>query len=304
MANDRTLIWLKYRFIGDAVLSTPLIHAVADHFGAADVLAAPHLVELLRQEPKITLHEDTKLRGTKLFLNRLKWLRKQRYSCAVIVNRNFRTALLARLAGIPRRIGLDTEGRGILLTDRVPYDRTKHEAIAYARLGEPLGLTIEPLPPRLHVSPEERARGLDLLAGTRIGVQPGSTMHDRTFPADVLAKIINELGEPVALFGAGSEKAYADALAPLLDRAPVDLVGKCNLRESMGALANLDTFVAADSGLVHISAALGVRTVATFSLTPHFQWGHHYEPHRVLHAPEGAMARMDPAEVVAAIRGR
>lgn len=303
MASDRTLIWLKYRFIGDAVLSTPLIHAVSAKMGHADLLGASYHLELLAEEPRLTLHLDTKLRGTRAFLDRLRWLRQQRFAQAVIINRNFRTALLARLARIPRRIGFATEGRSFLLTDRVPYDPTQHEAIAYAALGRPLGLEVRPLPPCLHVSAAEQTRGRELLQGATIGVQPGATGADRIFPPERLAEIINQLDQRVALFGAASERSFTDDLLPHLTHTPTDLVGKCTLRESMAALSQLSVFAAADSGLVHTAVALNVRTVATFSRTPAHQWGHNYPPHRVLVAPQGNMADVPIADVVAAIRG-
>ncbi|MCC7435214.1 MAG: glycosyltransferase family 9 protein [Methanoregulaceae archaeon] len=303
MASDRTLIWLKYRFIGDAVLATPLIHAVSAKMGHADLLGASYHLELLAEEPRLSLHLDTKLRGMGAFLDRLRWLRQQRFSQAVIINRNFRTALLARLAGIPRRIGFATEGRSFLLTDRVPYDPTQHEAIAYAGLGKPLGLDVTPLPPCLHVSPAEKAKGRELLQGATIGIQPGATGADRIFPPERLAEIVNQLDQPVSLFGAASERSFSDALLPHLEHAPIDLVGKCTLRESMAALSQLKVFAAADSGLVHTAVALGVRTVATFSRTPAHQWGHDYPPHRVLVAPKGIMAEVPIADVVTAIRG-
>src|SRR5690606_26303279 len=47
---------------------------------------------------------------------------------AFVLKRSFSAALLAWLAGIPERIGFDTEGRGLLLTRRVRYDREKPEA--------------------------------------------------------------------------------------------------------------------------------------------------------------------------------
>lgn len=301
MRDERTLVWLKYRFIGDAVLATPLIHAVSAHVGQAEVLGASYHLELLAHEPRLTLHLDTKLRGNRVFLDRLRWLRAQRFNQAVIVNRNFRTALLARLAGIPRRIGFNTEGRGLLLTDRVPYDPLKHEAISYARLGEPLGLKIEPLPPSLSVSDAERQHGAELRQGATVGIQPGSTGADRVFSSEMLGDIVNRLGERVVLFGAQSERSFADALLPHLKAAPVDLVGKCSLRETMAAMSGLNVFNAADSGLVHIAAALGVRTVATFSRTPAHQWGHDYAPHRVFVAPEGLMSNMNVETVAQAI---
>lgn len=303
MASDRTLIWLKYRFIGDAVLASPLVHAVSAKMGHADLLGAAYHLELFAEEPRLTLHLDTKLRGTRAFLDRLRWLRQERFAQAVIINRNFRTALLARLAGIPRRIGFATEGRSFLLTDRVPYDPTQHEAIAYASLGKPLGLGFAPLPPCLHVSEAEAAQGRDLLQGATVGIQPGATGADRIFPPDRLADIVNQLDQPVALFGAASERAFTEAVLPRLRKTPIDLVGKCTLRESMAALSQLSVFAAADSGLVHTAVALGVRTVATFSRTPAHQWGHDYAPHRVLVAPQGIMADVPIADVVSAIRG-
>lgn len=303
MSSDRTLIWLKYRFIGDAVLASPLVHAVTANTGQADLLGAAYHLELYAQEPNLKLHLDTKLRGSAAFLDRLRWLRRQRFGQAVIINRNFRTALLARLAGIPRRIGLATEGRSFLLTDRVPYDPTQHEAVAYAALGRPLGLEIEPLPPCLHVSADEQVRGRELVQDATIGIQPGATGADRIFPPDRLAQIVNLLDEPVVLFGAASERPFADALLPHLALPPVDLVGRCTLRETMSALSQMRVFAAADSGLVHTAVAMGVRTVATFSKTPAHQWGHHYPPHRVLIAPGGNMAEVPIADVVSAIRG-
>lgn len=302
MPNERTLIWLKYRFIGDAVLATPVIHAVAEKVGRAELLGASYHLELLAAEPRLDLHLDTKLRGMPVFLDRLRWLRRQQYSQALIINRNFRTALLVRLAGIKRRVGFNTEGRGLLLTDRVPYDPTLKEAANYARLGQPFGLEVAPFPPRLTLTDEERLRGQRLVKGARIGLQPGSTGADRIFPPELLAEIANRLDEPVVLLGAKSERSFADKLLPHLRLPPVDLVGSCTLRESMAALAALQVMAGPDSGLMHTSVAVGTRTVTTFSRTPAPQWGHDYAPHRVLIAPQGDMAQVAADDVIGAIR--
>jgi ADP-heptose:LPS heptosyltransferase len=119
----------------------------------------------------------------------------------------------------------------------------------------------------------------------------------------MLAEIVNRLGERVVLLGAGSERPFADALLPHLNLPPVDLVGACTLRESMAAASHLEVMVGPDSGLMHTCVAVGVRTVTTFSRTPHLQWGHDYAPHRVLIAPEGDMSRVPVEDVVSAVQG-
>ena len=46
-------------------------------------------------------------------------LRKRKFDWAVLLTNSFRSALLARLAGVKRRIGYNHEGRGLLLTDKL-----------------------------------------------------------------------------------------------------------------------------------------------------------------------------------------
>ncbi len=305
MSSSRTLAWLKYRFIGDAVLATPLLHALAQNFPAPDVLVSPHLKTLLSGEPGMNLVDLLPQRGFSAIRRTVLSIRKQRYDTVVLVNRNYRSALLARVAGIKRRIGHDTEGRAWLLTDPVPYDPMAFEGLAYANLGSPLGLNVPAHPPRLTLRPGERERGDELRAGATVMFQPGATVADRTFPTVTSAEIINALsaeGHRVALIGGAAERSFVEPLLPLLNEAPVDLVGACSLRETMGVLQGGSVLVAPDSGMVHVSAAMGLPTVTTFSLSPSSKWGHDYPPHRIFSAPECAMPRMDVGAVIDAAR--
>src|SRR5690606_19689918 len=51
-------------------------------------------------------------------------LRRDRFDLAVLLTNSFRSGLVARLAGIPRRLGYARDGRSWLLTDRVSPPRT------------------------------------------------------------------------------------------------------------------------------------------------------------------------------------
>ena len=53
-------------------------------------------------------------------------LRRGRYDLAILLPNSFRSALTARLAGIPRRVGYARGGRGWLLTDRLEPPRDSH----------------------------------------------------------------------------------------------------------------------------------------------------------------------------------
>ena len=53
-------------------------------------------------------------------------VRPRQYDTALLLTNSFSTALITRLAGIPRRIGFDKDARGLLLTDTldVPHNAT------------------------------------------------------------------------------------------------------------------------------------------------------------------------------------
>ncbi len=74
-------------------------------------------------------------------------LRRRRFDWAVLLPNSFRSALIVRLAGAGRRIGYDRDGRGLLLTDRLPLRNRRGE-------DEPSGRQPGPsAPPPIEPSP-------------------------------------------------------------------------------------------------------------------------------------------------------
>ncbi len=67
-------------------------------------------------------------------------LRQRRFDLAVIPERSPLPALAAALAGIPRRVGLDSAGRGFALTDRVSLRGVRHETDLALDLARTLGI--------------------------------------------------------------------------------------------------------------------------------------------------------------------
>jgi heptosyltransferase-2 len=138
--RQRILV-MRYRFIGDTLLTVPFLRHLRAACPSAriDFLAAPQSGELLRDCPYIDnliLFDTTRkhryenvdpAQPRQSFWSYADLLRKNRYDMAFVLKRSFSSAALAFLAGIPERIGFNTEGRGLLLTRRVPYARDRHE---------------------------------------------------------------------------------------------------------------------------------------------------------------------------------
>jgi heptosyltransferase-2 len=114
-------------WVGDFVMATPALRAIRRRFDKAHIvfLMEPNLAELVRggdwmdecmawpaKEKRSILHRE--------YRDLVFELRRRRFDWAVLFPNSFRSATLARLAGCKRRVGYDRDGRGWLLTDRVP----------------------------------------------------------------------------------------------------------------------------------------------------------------------------------------
>jgi heptosyltransferase II len=131
-ADPRSILVILPTWVGDFVMATPALRAIRRRFPSAGItfLLEPNLGDLVRggdwMDECITWPE----RATRSPLHRayrdLVWdLRRRRFDWAVLFPNSFRSALLARFIGVRRRIGYDRDGRGWLLTDRIPIKNRK-----------------------------------------------------------------------------------------------------------------------------------------------------------------------------------
>lgn len=109
-------------WVGDAVMATPAVKVLRRAFPGAFIgaLVRPGIDALLAGVPFVDEFHVESTRGVMGPKRSAAKVRGRRYDAAVLLTNSFSTALATRLAGIPRRIGYDRDGRGLLLTDRLP----------------------------------------------------------------------------------------------------------------------------------------------------------------------------------------
>ncbi|MEA3245896.1 MAG: glycosyltransferase family 9 protein, partial [Gemmatimonadota bacterium] len=115
---------IQTSFLGDTVLTTALIAELAAR-GPVDVLTTPAAAGLLANNPGIRACIAYDKRGADAGFGGMRRmaarLRRERYDSAYLAQGSWRSAALAALARIPRRVGFDTSAGRWLYTERVPH---------------------------------------------------------------------------------------------------------------------------------------------------------------------------------------
>ncbi|MCX7798916.1 MAG: glycosyltransferase family 9 protein [Fimbriimonadales bacterium] len=266
MPGAKALLLLKPRYIGDAVLALPLLDVLLESYADVAVCASPWLRPVFQGRRCGWLDPPPSSVG-----GQLRWarsVREGRFEAAYLANRSFRSALLVRLAKVPRRIGHATEARSWLLTHTVPHDPACFEADALLSLADSLGSVRRGLRPS--ISLEAPFDGL-------VRVQPGARHAWKRPPWGRLSQALRSAGldaAQVELVGGPSELEHCRQFAALHDQGARVWIGGPDLEPTLARLAASKAFVAGDTGLVHLAAALGVPTLAFVAprLAPKWGW--------------------------------
>ncbi|MES2228753.1 MAG: lipopolysaccharide heptosyltransferase II [Pseudomonadota bacterium] len=265
------------QWIGDAVMSEPLLARLAARGEVPTVAALPWVAPVYRAMPQVAgVIELPFAHG------RLDWVARRRvaadlrgrFDAAYVLPNSLKSALIPWLAGIPKRIGYRGEGRVVLLNERLPNPTGRPPMVAfYAALdGAPAR---EGERPRMTLSQPVLAEAT-IAAGVRPGAYwafaPGAEYGPaKCWPAGHYAELARSLhrqhGQPVLLLGSAREAALCEQIAARSDGACRVLAGKTSLQDAMALIAAARGVVSNDSGLMHVAAAFGVPQAAVFGST-------------------------------------
>jgi heptosyltransferase-2 len=209
-------------------------------------------------------------------------LRGRHYAQALIMSRKWKAALAPWLAGIPKRTGFVGEYRYGLLNDvRVGERKLPRMIDQMGALAMPAGAALPaewPLPelkvPAREVNAWCERRGLADDDPPIVTLSPGAVGEGKAWPPAYyaeLAKALVEDGASVWVLGGPNETAIAKQIIDGAGPKVRDVTGT-DLRNAVLAMAAADAAVTNDSGLMHVSAAIGTPTIAIFGPTSPWHW--------------------------------
>ena len=212
------------------------------------------------------------------------WLKSRRYSRAYLLKPSFSAAALAKLAGIPCRIGFAGESSP-LLTRRVRRRRGRHQVETYLDLLRAEGFPIDDGRNENWVGESSATRIGPLVdrlpAGRkRVFLAVQSTDVLKHWPAERWQGIVRWLVESkqceVVLCGGPADIAAHDALREAVGPAVAahvhDVSEWVSLADAAALAVKMDLCLGIDTGLVHLASSVGVPAVVLVGPTDPNRW--------------------------------
>lgn len=265
------------QWIGDAVMSEPLLARLAGRGEALAVAALPWVAPVYHAMEQVGEVIELPFAHGRLDLaarRRLARAWRGRFDIAYVLPNSFKSALLPFLAQVPLRIGYLGESRYVLLNQRLANVAGRPPMVDFysALAGEPARSGQRP---RLRFDPARIGAATE-----RAGVAPGGYRvfapgaeygPAKCWPAAHYAALARALHAqdrlPVLLLGSGKETALCRGIAQASGGACEVLAGQTSLIDAMALIAAAHGVVSNDSGLMHVAAAFGVPQVALFGST-------------------------------------
>ncbi|OQY46471.1 MAG: hypothetical protein B6242_07760 [Anaerolineaceae bacterium 4572_78] len=290
--HPKKIIVIKPCCLGDVVLATPAIAALHARYPQAmiDVAVGTWSRSVLENNPHINHLIDSGRVGQGHYSLHDVWRFAQRvrngnYDLAVTLDRSPLVGMVAWLAGIRHRLGMDSGKRGFAHTVRVHVPQAvRHEAMLYLDCVAMTGIKTT----TNHVSnfwtefhPSWSNKALPSSSYVVIhpsgGVNPGMTMLDKRWTSVRFAKLasrFNQAGFSVIFSGTKDDIPLCKEIINLMTTDDIYiLAGKLTL-EQFGALCQQATlFIGGDTGAMHIAVATGCKTLAIFGPTDPKRYG-------------------------------
>ena len=265
------------QWIGDAVMSEPLLARLAERGERITVAALPWVAPVYRAMPQVGEVIELPFAHGRLDWGQRKRIAAELRGCfdvAYVLPNSLKSALIPWLARIPLRLGYAGESRFVLLNRRLPNPAGRPPMVAFysALAGDPERAGERPLLKFPSTILEGAARTADVEVGAYWAFAPGAEYGPaKCWPAERYAELARMLHErhglPVLLLGSGKEAALCEQIAVAAPGACRVLAGKTSLIDAMALIAAARGLVSNDSGLMHVAAAFSVPQVAVFGST-------------------------------------
>jgi len=267
-------------WLGDAVMATPFLISLRKYFPGLSIylLCRNYVSEIFARNSAVDHLVIYEGRNPFKIMKLLRSVRPNMgWRFSFILPNSFFSALISFLSGSRRRIGYASEMRQILLTDILKGGQRRdiHMSDVYMKLLDDITeMDREDIPMPVVVPPynwQETVREV-VGEGKFMVVSPGATYGEaKKWAIDGFKEVAYDMarkkGYRIVVVGKDDEYEIIARRFRIDGLDVLNLAGKTDVRGLLCIIRGASFVVGNDSGVVHISSAMGIPTVAIFGST-------------------------------------
>ena len=276
MSEQKKIVLLQTAFLGDCILTLPLVEKLAgfDHRSKIDILTSKRGYEVFKASPFVeqVIVMEKSSRSMQSVKKTAQGLKEGGYTHLYSCHRSLRSSLIALLSGIPDRTGFTNSVFSFVYHTTVPYRKDLHEVgrnlMLAGEVPEPLPLPVmnadEPLI-CIDDFTEFRTRFRKLAA-----IATGSVWKTKKYPVNSFKEVCELLvrhGYGVVLIGGKDDRAEAETITQSYPGTVLNLTGKLTISESVWILQRTNVLVTNDSAPTHLGVSADIPVLTLYCST-------------------------------------
>lgn len=300
--NCKNILCIRADNMGDLLMSSPAIRALKETLNCKITLLTSSMGQVISPfipEIDATIEADLPWIKTESpldeeqFLHLIKKIKEFHFDAAVIFTvysqNPLPAAMMAYMAGIPRRLAYCRENPYHLLTDwaieREPYHFIQHQVLRDLNLVKTVGAVTKNKNLSIRFSPEAMKNALAKLSDAGMDIHknwlilhPGVSEAKREFPKEKwieAGKVLRDnLSFQLIITGSETEKALCEQIGRGIGQSTFYLAGKLLIEEFIALISASPLVISVNTGTVHIAAATHTPVIVLYALTnpQHTPW--------------------------------
>lgn len=281
----KRILLIRLRFIGDVVLTTPLIRAVRRQFPETELvyLAENGPASILQDQPELdtvlTLDRDCLAKVGAVahvigYMRFFRMLRRKQFDLVIDLFGNPRSALLTVATGARYRVGFDVRGRGMAYNVKIHRTGSNRVTDAYLDAWRTLGFPVDDDRTCLVVGEASRDWAMDWMETQSlsghwpiVGLNPGASWPAKRWRPERFAELADTLitrtDAKIVLIQGPNQETFVEATRSAMTGTAV-VAPLISLPQLAALIQSCTVFVSNDSGPMHIAAAVGTPTIGLF----------------------------------------
>jgi predicted lipopolysaccharide heptosyltransferase III len=283
----KRILLIKLRYMGDVVLSTPVLPHLHKHFPDASItfLVNPGTAGVLQGNPYLN---DVWVLPRQSWWQQLRFIqrvREAKFDIVIDLTDGDRSAFLSWVSGASVRLGYnrDRRWRGKLYSRVLPSAYGSMHMVDYHQQAlAGLGIHEGVGKPEIYIDSEMNQQDEEGFDDFPANGQPFVLLHPtarytfKAWPLERFAAVadwVSEQGIRVAVIGSQRELLIGQQLVNLTRHKPVNLMGRTRLSQLTALMKRSLLFIGNDGGPMHMAAAVGCPVLGLFGPTDPAVWG-------------------------------